>query len=397
MKIINKCLSIILKFYSIFFISSNFAKQPDYSSLEKNLEKLIAFKTISSNQQENKAAIDWIKQELKGLPVYIHEYQSNGFSSLVVTTQSHKSPKLWLIAHMDVVSGNDSLFQLKRQNGIFIGRGVLDMKFAIACYIQLFKDLGLNLKNYDIGIMITSDEEIGGANGVKYLLNDQGYTGSFGLLPDAGFNWEIEQDAKGLMWVQITVEGLSSHASRPWLGINAINHLIAVLNDINLYFEQEKKKFKDYYSTVNLSVIQGGKTINQVPDSAQATLDIRYTSEFDIEQFKKFLNERLSQEKKANFEILKDAHPNHIEVDIPEIKLFKKYAKEIYQIDIGTTRSHGASDARFFSDKNIPILLITPKGSNAHSQNESLNLDDFHRYYNLISIWAKEISRIKED
>ncbi|MDI1352580.1 MAG: M20/M25/M40 family metallo-hydrolase, partial [bacterium] len=136
--------------------------------------------------------------------------------------------KLWLVAHIDVVPADPNMFTLAVKDHRIVGRGVLDMKLGVAYYIEFLKELGAsNLKNYDIGVMLTSDEEVGGMNGVRYLLDEQGYRGKIGFLPDGGFDWKIEEAAKGILWIKIKVHGVASHGSRPWLGVNAINNLIS--------------------------------------------------------------------------------------------------------------------------------------------------------------------------
>lgn len=133
------------------------------------------------------------------------------------------------------------------------GRGVYDMKMAAACYIRLFRELHKkdNLSNYNIGIMLVSDEEIGGSNGVGYLLNEGGVKGSIAFIPDGGFNWKIEEQAKGVLQLK-----LKSHTSfLPSIknskngDENAISKLMYALYDLSQLYESKKNSM--YHSTVS--------------------------------------------------------------------------------------------------------------------------------------------------
>ena len=103
------------------------SEKKSYEELDQTLIKLVSFQTVPYNEAENVKQINWIKEQLKGLPLYFEEYSSKGHPSLVITTQKTKSPKLWLIAHLDVVPADPSSFTVTIENGKMMGRGVLDM------------------------------------------------------------------------------------------------------------------------------------------------------------------------------------------------------------------------------------------------------------------------------
>lgn len=365
------------------------------NALDQTLAALVSFETLSSQKDLNRQALKWVQEQLVGLPLFFKEYESNGYSSLVITTRDTKTPKLWLIAHMDVVPAAPSMFSLQLSGDRFIGRGVLDMKAAIAYYITLFKELGPSLKHYNLGIMLTTDEEMGGMNGVQYLLDSQNYGGKLGFLPDGGFDWHIEQNAKGVMWIKIQTHGVTSHGSRPWLGVNAINNLNQLLARLNAYFEQIKSNSasKDYYTSINLGVIRGGQSPNQVPDHAEAIIDIRYTPTFDMNGFKIFLNNLMHTTTGASYEILITGKPNHLDLNQPEVKKFTAIAETRHGIHIGTTQAHGATDARFFSEKKIPVLIISPTGGAIHSQHEWLSREHYYTFYDVFKTWVSAVGK----
>src|SRR5580700_6626796 len=105
--------------------------------LTDHLTHLVSFPTITKDQSTNRAAIDWIEQQLTGLPLHIRRLENHGFPILIATTKNTKNPKLWLAGHIDVVAAPPDSFKPRVVDGKLHGRGTHDMKFAIAAFITL--------------------------------------------------------------------------------------------------------------------------------------------------------------------------------------------------------------------------------------------------------------------
>lgn len=363
-------------------------------SLTKTLEKLVRFRTISGELDEAEKALAWIEQELADSPLYVRRHIHNGFPALVCTTRKTKTPKLWLAAHVDVVPGGLHLFKPRIANGRMFGRGVFDMKFAIACYLELMKDLGPDAKYYDLGLMFTSDEEIGGFSGVKLLLEKNGYRGNLVFLPDGGGPWQFEQSAKGKMVVQVRTEGVAAHASRPWHGRSAIDELQDALSEFRAYCDATFPVPQDYWQTTLATTrLQGGEGDNMVPASAQATLDIRTVRDSDAIRIEKKFAHMEKKYPNTRF-VIECAEPAY---GFPRTngyaKVFSRLAHTQHGITCGWTRSHGSSDARFFAAYGIPSLLILPRAGGAHSEEEWVDLDDLARYYKVLLSFVDEVAR----
>lgn len=351
--------------------------------VEEILKKLITFKTITRDTHENEKALLWIKKEIENLPVYIKSLNFENHTALLITTQKTKSPKIWLNAHMDVVDASDKMFIPKTLGNKLFGRGVFDMKFAVASYIFLLKDLGNALKNLDIGIMIVTDEEIGGFNGTKKIL-ENGYSSKLAIIPDGGENWTIEESAKGAISIIIKSKGTSAHGARIWLGKNAINNLVDFLTALRKEFELEPcNDLKHYHTTLNVGKISGGNAINQVPDSAEAGIDIRFTPDTNFNEIIKRINKIKS--KFEDIEILIKTKGVSYKID-KKNKYLKSFLNILKNNNINTSfiNSHGSSDARFFVEKNIPVILTRPKGGNLHSEKEWIDIKSLNLFYKVL-------------
>lgn len=354
------------------------------SSLVKTLEKLINFKTTSHNTKENERALRWVEGQIKDLPVFVQRFKFDGFSSLVLTTKKTKKPAVWLTSHIDVVTAPDELFVANIKNGRLYGRGAHDMKFAVACYIELLKDLGKELSNYNLGIMLTSDEEIGGRNGTKKIL-EEGYQGSVCILPDSGHSWKFSQSSKGVLRLEVVVKGVPSHSSRPWLARNPIYELMEFLGILQREFPlNPDKNAEHYYTTLCVTKIEAGDAPNQIPQEARAVLDIRYIPGTNKDEV---LYKVLKYGKDFSNVVVKEirhAEPIVHDIENKYFKTFSTITHDLFKIKIDFAHSHGASDANFFLERNIPTLIIAPKGGNHHGKDEWIDIGGLEKFYEVL-------------
>ncbi len=195
------------------------------------LSHLITFQTHEGNphkKEEVKKLYDYFLSLIPPRYKY-RRYMSRGHESLLVYTRSLTHPRIVLQAHADVVSAQTSLFSPRISGNKLVGRGVSDMKYAIACYALLLNELNHDM---DIAVWLTSDEEIGGFDGVGYLLNQKKLSCDFCFLPDGGDNFGIVTQAKGVLHCALKSHGISAHGSTPWNGHNAIDILIDAYNEL---------------------------------------------------------------------------------------------------------------------------------------------------------------------
>ena len=64
-------------------------------------------------------------------------------------------------------------------------------------------------------------------------------------------------------------------------------------------------------------------------------------------------------------------------------------------VKVNLSKAHGGSDARFFSIKGIPVIMLRPDGTGAHSDNETLSLDSLDRFYALFEEFILKTAKIK--
>lgn len=360
------------------------------------LSHLVRMPTLSADHATNRAALDWIEEQLRSLPLYIKRFESHGHPSLVATTQNTKNPHLWLAAHLDVVPGPPKSFDPHIQNGRLYGRGVHDMKAAIAVFIALLQQMGTALTTTDLGLMITTDEEVGGMNGVGHLVN-KGYRGGAAYLPDSGASWTLEMGAKGVIWLEVTASGKAAHASRPWEGTSAIDQITNFMTLLRTNFKIEPCGDTDHrHATLNLGTIAGGTVANQVADSATARIDIRVPAETGLATARNWIEDAAARTPGIEVKFLFAEAPYAVTHQRP-IQLISRIVKDVTGQAPAASIAHGSSDARFFAAHNIPTINLSPLGSGFHLPEEWVDIDSLNDFYEVtrqfVTEWCTPITR----
>lgn len=343
------------------------------------LSQLVKFPTVSGDHLSAKTCVDFCASFFERQGMHVKIIKSGEFYNMVATTHRTKSPKVMLQAHMDVVAADDTFFEATEDKDNIVGRGVYDMKFACASYMTLVHTLRESLKNYDLGIMLTFDEEIGGKNGVKFLL-DEGYSCEVVILPDGGDNWRLESSANGAWFMRLVADGKSAHGSRPEEGVNAAARLMRVTSKL-------QQKYAGNASvdgtTCALTGLQSGEAMNQIPDHAEATFDIRYKNKTAYAAIRGSI-EDIARDGNVEIVTIDTSAPVELDRDHAAVKHFFSIAEEILGKPLETCHSFGSTDARFFAEKDIPCIVLRPNGGGAHSEGEWIKTSDLALFTKLL-------------
>jgi len=358
--------------------------------MKELLKKLIEFETTAQNGEQLAGIIQFAEDFLRRPDLKIHRYERNGKPSLVATFQpSSKRSRVMFVGHLDVVDAEPEQFRPVEKDGNIWGRGALDMKGSCAVMMTLFKNLP---EPYPVSLILTTDEEIGSENGVAYLLKEEGWEADFAVIPDGGENFEMVTGEKGVLHLRITSRGKSAHGSRTWEGENAIDRLLDSYSHLKARFPSEPcGDPHHWHPTLNLGKITGGKKVNIVPDEATMELDIRFTEPYSVQQMQREVEGILSQTPGVTMEVLTTGEVVYSPPDHPDIQAFRKAVEEVLGRSPTLSREHGATDGRFFAEKNIPIVIIYPLGSGIHTREEWVNCDSLEQLYRIFEKFIRSV------
>jgi succinyl-diaminopimelate desuccinylase len=343
--------------------------------IKKIISDLVEFKSVPDNSEEKKKSLKYCRDYFISNEIKIKDYEDKDNPAFIAELPGEKAETFLFMAHLDVVPGDDSLFKVKSKGDKLFGRGVLDNKGPAAMFMDLAKKIKNKKERLTVKILFSTDEESGGEDGAGRImrsgdLDDVNYL----FVPDGGEVDKITVKEKGVLQIYLQVKGRSAHGSRPWQGDNAINKAYDIFLEIENIFKNDKIKAKNkWYSTVNLGYMRGGEAANQVPDLCEMKVDIRFTEKYKSEELEKKIKKIIKN--KAEIKKITKGQALSGKKDYP---IIKKYI-DIYKNKTGIKRikflnAHGASDARFFNDFNIPVWLQYPEGGDHHSKDEWVSL-----------------------
>ncbi len=344
------------------------------------LAKLIHCRSTHSQSVQIKFALEFLKAEFTN-DFLIRSLRVGGKPILIFSNVKGNNYDFIFAGHIDVVRAEESEFTVKTKGDQLYGRGALDMKGPLVAGLFAIRDwLKSAKRNLRVGIIISADEETGGAS-MNALLSSGRYKAKFALLPDGGNENEIITHQKGFMQLKLTVYGECAHASTPHEGDNPIEKVMALYQHLHKKFPQPRDEL-DWQTSIVLTKIESGDCLNQVPDYATAWLDIRYIKNGHkqkiFSEIKKYLGKTV--------ECAVVAEKGEFTLDHNNIYL-NKLATSIKKVTgrpVKLLREAGSSDAVFFSENNIPTALFWPKGGGVHKSGEWVSVKSLERFYKII-------------
>ncbi len=345
--------------------------------------------------QERDRCFQLLRNHLDGIPeLKLQMFESNGFESMIAIPSSVEVPEVLFFAHLDVVEHHGpEFYRSQLQDGRIYGPGAGDMKGALAILLVLFEHLLTENPQLSIALAVTSDEECGGYDGARYLLQEVGLRAHSVVLPDGGTIDEITVEEKGILHAKVCMTGRSAHASRPWRGENALIKLMDAMVRIQAQFdpiemdsESERRDRDDsdyWFPTCTVTNIEThNESINRIPDWVEATFDIRFPPPHTVEEMIEILKNSLGPD--AEITPLVSAESTHLEPD----PCFLDVTKSIIGVTPRLIKVAGGSDARFFRNYGIPVMLSRPLVGNIHGTNEWIDISSMIDYYHICEHYA---------
>ena len=203
--------------------------------------------------------------------------------NLIAVFHGSGKARMLIIAHVDTVFGPGTVAKrsFRIEGDRAYGPGVGDEKGGVVSAVTALQILHrLGFKDYaTITLLLDGSEELGSPGSTRLIQtlarqNDVEFNMEPGDPPDALTVWR-----KGAGDIVVQVRGRAAHAGMvPQNGRNAAMELVHQLEALQGKFPQSGDA-----TTVNLTVIRAGDRTNIIPDSAEATFDVRFRKpgEFD--------------------------------------------------------------------------------------------------------------------
>jgi succinyl-diaminopimelate desuccinylase len=319
-------------------------------------------------------------------------------------------PHLMFAGHTDVVPVGDEAawthppFAAEIQDGILYGRGAVDMKGGIACFVAAVARYREKHGQFpgSVSFLITGDEEGPAINGTIKLLE---WAAEKGERWDACLVGEptnpdklgdmIKIGRRGSLSGKITVHGVQGHAAYPHLADNPVRGILQLTTALmDPPFDHGTDDFQP--SNMEVTTIDVGNTaVNVIPARASASFNIRFNDTWTAESLQQEILRRLDAAAADDrlrpgrdpvaYEIVWNERPSHVFLTRNNglIASLSGAVKSVTGLEPKLSTTGGTSDARFIKDY-CPVVEFGLVGQTMHMVDERVpvaELEELTRIY----------------
>lgn len=292
-------------------------------------------------------------------------------------------------------------------DGKLYGRAAAVSKSDFATYtfaLLALKNAGLPLKGA-VELHFTYDEEFGGELGPGWLLREGIVRPDY--LVAAGFSYQVVTAHNGCLQLEVTLNGLASHAAYPSTGIDALQAANKLLTALYAHNDLLKTRLSQVpgiaHPYLNVGRIEGGSNTNVVPGKVVLKLDRRMIPEEDATEveaeLRALIDAAVAQSPGVTLEIkrLLLAHSMQpLPGAAPLIAALQKHAEAVFGEPIPTSGTPLYTDVRLYTAHGVPAAIYgagprTVLESNAKRADEHLDLADLKRATQVVARTLAEL------
>jgi succinyl-diaminopimelate desuccinylase len=313
-----------------------------------------------------------------------------------------EGPHLMFAGHTDVVPVGDEAawshppFSADIAGGEMYGRGAVDMKGGIACFVAA---IARHIEKHgkpqgSVSFLITGDEEGPSINGTSKLLE---WAAARGETWDACVVGEptnpdqlgdmIKIGRRGSLSGRITVHGIQGHAAYPHLADNPIRGLLQLTHALmHPAFDHGTDDFQPSNLEVT-TVDTGNAATNVIPARATAAFNIRFNDSWTAESLRAEIIRRLDaaategelrpDRPPVKYEIVWADRPSHVFLTRNNalISSLSGAVEAVTGKEPKLSTTGGTSDARFIKDY-CPVVEFGLVGQTMHMVDERVAVAD---------------------
>lgn len=295
----------------------------------KYIEKLVSIPSFTNNFDAIGECFRICKEMVLD-NTFIFEKNINNYKSILFSNCNSLNLDVLSVCHVDVYKSGK--YEMTEATDKIFGRGVFDMKSFVVSNLTNLNRIIETENKVKYGVLVTSDEEIGGENGAKFWANNRDLKAKIILDSDSGYSLSTVIETN--------------------LGAITIK-LLGNKQNVNKTMETIKKEFSGFYC-------------EDFGDEIDMNFD-----DFDIINH---LNSCMSDNVKFKVFMFNSCTKN--DINDRYHKLYNKIAKN-NGINIQYKVISATNDSRYFAERGVNIISNQATGGNNHKDGEWLDKNSF--------------------
>jgi succinyl-diaminopimelate desuccinylase len=342
----------------------------------------------------DEGAMDLVQAELEKLGFACRRMKFEEIENLYAR-RGTEGPNLCFAGHTDVVptgptgAWSSDPFAADVVEGVVVGRGAVDMKGGIACWIAAVSQvLAEGDPPGSLSFLITGDEEGRATHGTKLVVEQLlaegeridacvvGEPSSLSVLGDT-----IKIGRRGSLNVWITVTGKQGHVAYPERGANPIPVLLTLMKRLNdRRLDEGYEAFQP--SNLELTTFDVGNTAtNVIPGQATGRFNIRFNPAHTGASLMAWISEEASAAEAASGQRVEVEFLHSGDAFLTQEGAFTAAIQDAVEAELGirpdASTTGGTSDARFIR-AICPVLELGLIGQTMHQIDERVSEADLH-------------------
>jgi len=326
------------------------------------------------------ARAEWLRARFEDLG--LSEVQQDDLGNVfgVLPGSEPTAPLVALSAHLDTVFPAGTLIQVSREGGKLYGPGISDNGaglVALLAMARVLKETGIEHASPLVFIGNVGEEGEGDLRGMRHIFEQPRWADAIHtmVVVDGAGTDTVICEALGSRRYEVTVRGMGGHS---WSDFGIPNPVVALARIIDRFTETTVPT--NPKTTYNIGTIEGGTSVNSIPESASMRVDTRSASVEQLDRLERTLREAVQDGTAATSGKKKNGLTAEVRVigDRPaaELPSESRLLKMIRAVDAQLNNS--ARLQRASTDANIPLSLgreaiaigAGGSGGGAHTVNE---------------------------
>ena len=359
------------------------------------IREIVDIESPSRDVGQSRLVALWIENEARklGLDLEIDRVSADEYGDhVLIRAFPGDANHVLLLGHSDTVHsvGTKLLNPTRVEDGKFYGCGIFDMKSGIVLMLEVlrfFADSGTK-PSRPVTILLSCDEEVGSFTG-RELVESEARNAAACLVFEPSSSGRVKTGRKGTGMFTIKTWGVPAHAGlEPERGASAILELARQIEKLHSLGDESAG------TTVNVCTMKGGTTTNVIPEHAECTVDVRFTSASEAERVGNAIAGLQALDDRVKVLVTGGINRPPLERTGEIVALYenaRKVAAE-FGYELGETQVGGASDGNFVAALGVPVLDgLGIAGDGAHRMDEHIIVDDIARRATLVTLLLDSI------
>jgi len=355
-----------------------------------SIREIVEIESPSYDVARSREVVRWVEDAARDIPLdlTVEKIAAEGYGEhLVIRAFGGDEKQAMLLGHTDTVHpvGAKTQNPTRIEDGKLYGCGAFDMKAGVVLMLEalrFFAATGIKPAR-PVTILLSCDEEVGSFSG-RPIVEAEALKSAFCLVCEPSAAGRVKTGRKGTATWTIKAHGKPAHAGlEPEKGASAILELARQIDKLSALNDPPSG------TTANVCTIHGGTTTNVIPEHAECTLDVRFTSIGEAQRIEREMASLASFDERVSLTLLGGVNRHPLERAPGVIGLYEKARSHAMEFgyELGETQVGGASDGNFVGALGVPVLDgLGVTGDGAHTLYEHILIDDIASRATLITM-----------